>query len=133
MPYVCPIVTIDGRPLLDGGIVDSIPIVRAISEGYQHNIVVLTRHKGYRKQERDIRIPRFVYGRYPRLRVLLSRRVFAYNQQLELVERLEREGKIIVIRPERPVKVDRLETDTEKLTALYDEGLRVTRRTLKTS
>ena len=133
LPYVCPIVTIDGRPLLDGGIADSIPIVRAISEGYQLNIVVLTRPMGYRKQERDIRIPRFVYGRYPRLRVLLSRRVFAYNQQLELVERLEREGKIIVIRPERPVKVDRLETDTEKLTALYDEGLRVTRRTLKTS
>lgn len=130
LPYVCPIVKIDNRPLLDGGIADSIPIVRAMSEGYMHNVVVLTRHRGYRKTERDIRIPRFVYGRYPRLRVLLSRRVYAYNQQLALVERLEDEGKITVIRPERPVRVDRLETDTAKLTALYDEGVRVAKEKL---
>ncbi len=133
LPYVCPVVHLDNRPLLDGGIVDSIPIVRAMSEGYTHNVVVLTRHRGYRKQERDIRIPRFIYGRYPRLRVLLSRRVFAYNEQLALVERLEDEGKITVIRPEKPVLVDRLETDTAKLTALYDEGFRVAKRTLEES
>ncbi|MBR1838710.1 MAG: patatin family protein [Bacteroidaceae bacterium] len=130
LPYVCPIVTIDGEPYLDGGIVDSIPLVRAMSEGYAHNVVVLTRHRGYRKTERDIRIPRFIYGRYPRLRLLLSRRVFAYNQQLELVEHLEDEGKIVVIRPVKPVHVDRLETNTEKLTALYDEGYRVALETI---
>lgn len=131
LPYVCPIVMVDGRPLLDGGIADSIPVVRAMSEGYCHNVVVLTRHKGYRKTERDIRIPRFVYGRYPRLRVLLSRRVFAYNEQLALVERLEDEGKITVIRPEKPVRVGRLETDTSLLAALYDEGHRIALQTLK--
>ncbi|MBQ7634067.1 MAG: patatin family protein [Bacteroidaceae bacterium] len=131
LPYVCPIVMVDGRPLLDGGIADSIPVVRAMSEGYRHNVVVLTRHRGYRKTERDIRIPRFVYGRYPRLRVLLSRRVFAYNEQLALVERLEDEGKITVIRPEKPVRVGRLETDTSLLTALYDEGYRIALQTLK--
>lgn len=125
LPYICPIVRLDGRSLLDGGIADSIPIVRAMSEGYRHNVVVLTRHRGYRKTERDIRIPRFVYGRYPRLRVLLSKRVLAYNEQLALVERLEDEGKITVIRPEKPVHVDRLETDTAKLTALYNEGFRI--------
>ncbi|MBP3228593.1 MAG: patatin family protein [Bacteroidaceae bacterium] len=130
LPYVCPVVIVDGRPLLDGGIADSIPVVRAMSEGYVRNVVVLTRHRGYRKTERDLRIPRFIYGRYPRLRVLLSRRVYAYNQQLELVERLEEQGKITVIRPERPVHVDRLEKDTAKLTALYDAGYRVAGKVL---
>ncbi len=130
LPYVCPIVKVDGRPLLDGGIVDSIPVVRAMSEGFTHNVVVLTRHRGYRKTERDIRVPRIIYRRYPRLRVLLSRRVYAYNAQLALVERLEDEGKVMVIRPEQPVRVDRLETDTAKLSALYDEGLRVAKKKL---
>lgn len=122
LPYVCPITYVDGRPMLDGGIVDSIPVERAISQGYERNVVVLTRNRGYRKDEKDIRVPRFVYKRYPRLRVVLSNRCKAYNQQLEMVERMEDEGRIVVIRPERPVVVNRIERDIKKLTALYEEG-----------
>ncbi len=123
LPYVCPIAYVDGRPMLDGGIVDSIPVLRAISQGYKRNVVVLTRNRGYRKSESDIRVPRFIYTRYPRLRVVLSRRCFVYNKQLEMVERMEDEGSIIVIRPEAPVRVNRIEKDLTKLQALYEEGL----------
>lgn len=122
LPYVCPIAYVDGRPMLDGGIIDSIPVERAISQGYERNVVVLTRNRGYRKDEKDIRVPRFVYKRYPRLRVVLSNRCKAYNQQLEMVERMEDEGRIVAIRPERPVVVNRIERDIKKLTALYEEG-----------
>ena len=37
-------------------------------------------------------------------------------------EKMEEEGKITVIRPIRPVEVGRMEKDTAKLTALYQEG-----------
>lgn len=47
LPYVCPITYVDGRPMLDGGIVDSIPVLRAIEQGYERNVVVLTRNRGY--------------------------------------------------------------------------------------
>ncbi len=124
LPYVCPITWVDGRPMLDGGIVDSIPVQRAISQGYEKNVVVLTRNRGYRKSEKDIRVPRIVYTRYPRLRVVLSNRCRAYNEQLAMVERLEDEGRIITIRPEAPVQVSRIEKDIKKLTALYEEGWR---------
>lgn len=123
LPYVCPITYVDGRPMLDGGIVDSIPVMRAVGQGYERNVVVLTRNRGYRKSESDIRIPHFIYTRYPRLRVVLSRRCRAYNEQLEMVERMEDEGRIIVIRPEAPVRVNRIEKDTGKLQALYEEGV----------
>lgn len=109
LPYVCPITYVDGRPMLDGGIVDSIPVLRAMEQGYEYNVVVLTRNKGFRKTERDIRVPRFIYRRYPRLRLLLSRRCEVYNQQLEMVEKLEAEGKILAIRPENKVTVNRIE------------------------
>lgn len=124
LPYVCPVAYVDGAPMLDGGIIDSIPILRAMNQGYSQNIVVLTRHKGYRKSEQDIKVPSFIYKEYPRLRVVLSKRCKTYNQQLELVEQLENEGKIAVIRPQNPVEVARIETNIKKLTALYQEGYR---------
>ena len=122
LPYVCPVAYVDGRPMLDGGIVDSIPVLRAVSQGYETNVVVMTRHKGYRKTEKDIRVPGFIYRRYPKLRLALSRRCQAYNEQLELVERMEDEGKILAVRPEKPVAVNRIEKDIRKLTDLYNEG-----------
>lgn len=122
LPYVCPIAYVDGVPMLDGGIVDSIPVMRAIEQGYERNVVVLTRNRGYRKQEKDIRVPSFVYRRYPRLRLVLSRRCEAYNEQLEMIERMEDEGRILAIRPEQKVTVNRIERDVKKLTALYEEG-----------
>lgn len=122
LPYVSKIVMVDDIPMLDGGIVDSIPVMRAIETGHPQNVVVLTRNKGYRSKERDRKIPPFVYKKYPRLRVALSRRVAAYNRQLELVERLERMGKVVCIRPQRPMEVGRMEKDIGRLERLYQEG-----------
>lgn len=123
LPFVCPIAYVDGVPMLDGGIVDSIPLQRAIDQGYtDKNVVVLTRNRGYRKESKDIKIPSFLYRKYPKMREALSRRGALYNAQLEMVERLEDEGRIIVIRPQLPVSVDRIEKNVKKLTAFYEEG-----------
>jgi len=122
LPFVAQITTVDGVPMLDGGIVDSIPIVRSIDTGHQENVVVLTRNRGYRSTEPDFKIPKFIYGEYPRLRVALSRRTEEYNKQLDLIERMEDWGEIVVIRPERPMEVGRITQDAEKLERLYEEG-----------
>lgn len=122
LPYVSKIVHVDGVPMLDGGIVDSIPVMRAIESGHTNNVVIMTRNYGFRNDGKDRKIPHFVYKSYPRLRVALSRRIDVYNKQLQLVEDLEREGKIICIRPEKPMNVGRIEKDTKKLEALYEEG-----------
>ena len=114
LPFVCPIAYVTAIPMLDGGIVDSIPLQRAIHDGYRNNVVVLTRNRGYRKENKDIRIPPFVYRKYPKMREALSRRCAAYNEQLEMVERMEEEGDILVIRPQKPVVVDRIERDIQK-------------------
>lgn len=122
LPFVCPIAYVDGIPMLDGGIVDSIPLLRARSDGFSHNVVVLTRNRGYRKESKDLKVPPFLYRKYPKMREALSRRCRVYNEQLELVERLEDEGEITVIRPLKPVVVDRIERDVRKLSELYEEG-----------
>lgn len=122
LPYVSKIVTVDGVPMLDGGIVDSIPVMRTIERGHSGCVAVLTRNRGYRTSEKDRKLPHFIYKNYPRLRVVLSHRCETYNRQLELVEELERSGRILCIRPERPVDVGRMEKDVEKLECLYEEG-----------
>lgn len=124
LPFVCPIARVDGIPMLDGGIVDSIPLLRARADGCRKNVVVLTRNRGYRKKIQGTRVPRFIYKEYPLLRAAINRRSLLYNEQLEQIEKLEEQGEVIVIRPIRPVEVDRIERDTKKLLALYEEGYR---------
>jgi predicted patatin/cPLA2 family phospholipase len=128
LPYACPIIYVDGKPMLDGGIVDSIPLMRAYGQGFDDCVVVLTRNRGYRKSDKEVMVPRFIYKEYPRLRVALRNRNKIYNEQLEMVERLEDEGKIKVIRPMKPIVVDRMETSVRKLTDLYEEGYACAKR-----
>ena len=122
LPYVSKVWMVDGKPMLDGGIVDSIPVERAMATGHEHNVVIMTRNYGYRHTSKDVKIPPFIYKKYPRLRLALSKRVATYNRQLQLVEDLEREGRVVVIRPQRPMDVGRMERNITRLELLYEEG-----------
>lgn len=131
LPYVSSIVEVDGVPMLDGGIVDSIPVQHSIERGHGFNVIIATRNLGFRSQEHDIKVPPVMYDDYPRLRVALSHRVEAYNEQLEMIERMERWGEVAVIRPERKIGVGRVEKDIDKLERLYEEGFMLGERFCK--
>ena len=122
LPFVAPISYVDGEPMLDGGIADSIPLKRAHTLGYDNNLVVLTRNKGYRKPSKPGTVPPLFYRKYPALRDAIRHRNLLYNEQIALVEELESQGRLTVIRPEKPISVDRMERDTSKLLDLYNEG-----------
>lgn len=122
LPFVSPISYVDGEPMLDGGIADSIPLLRARELEFDNNLVVLTRNKGYRKPQKPTTVPWFFYRKYPLLREAIRRRNTLYNEQIDLVERLEDKGELVVIRPQKPITVDRIERDTRKLLDLYNEG-----------
>lgn len=122
LPILCPVAYVDDTPMLDGGICDSIPVQRSIGQGYKKNVVVLTRNKGYRKASKDIKIPSFIYKKYPAMREALGNRNSLYNMQLDLVDELEARGDIFVIRPQKPITVDRIEKNVDKLTDLYNQG-----------
>lgn len=122
LPFVSPISYVDGEPMLDGGIADSIPLLRARAEGFDNNLVVLTRNRGYRKSKGGLFMLPLFYCRYPHLREAIKRRNALYNEQISYVEEQEEAGLLTVIRPEHPIEVDRMERDTRKLLRLYDEG-----------
>ena len=122
LPYVTKITYVDGIPMLDGGIADSIPVRYAMDQGYENLVVVLTRNRGYRKKAGKIRIAKAFYRKYPALQNALMERNTVYNRTMDLIESLEDQGKITVIRPIRPLEVGRMEKDTAELSALYQEG-----------
>ena len=122
LPFISPITYVDGTPMLDGGIVDSIPVEYALSQGYVRQVIVLTRNKGYRKKAGAMPLAKAFYRKYPQLQKALSERNAVYNRTMDLIERLEDEGKLTIIRPIRPLEVSRMEKDTAKLRALYAEG-----------
>lgn len=123
LPFVCPIAEVDGIPMLDGGIADSVPIIHARREGYSNNFVILTRNKGYRKNKSKNSIPgKLFYGKYPLLQQAILQRNIVYNRTMDLVDELEAKGEITVLRPQKPLVVDRMERDISKLNDLYQEG-----------
>ena len=123
LPFVCPIAKVDGIPILDGGITDSIPVEYARKEGYPNNLIVLTRNKGYRKKPQGTSYAaKLFYSKYPLLQKAIENRNNNYNSTLDLIEEMEEKGLVTVLRPERPLEVDRMEKDIVKLNALYKEG-----------
>ena len=124
LPFLAPMVNIDGTPYMDGGIADSIPLGHAFRCGVKKNILILTKQRGYRKQPfgtNRIAVTEQKFGKYPEFIRTYIHRPEVYNRQLEIIERLEDEGKIFVIRPEiEPVK--RTEHNADTLDGFYDHG-----------
>lgn len=129
MPLMFPIVEINGRKYLDGGVSDSIPFRQAMRSGCDKNIVVLTRERTYRKKEESItKLVEFAYRRYPEFIKTYKQRPYDYNKCIEELEELESSGKVFVIAPDTTMNVSRTDSDTRKLKALYKHGYDVAMR-----
>ncbi|MBS6194575.1 MAG: patatin family protein [Clostridiales bacterium] len=127
LPLATKMVMVDGKPYLDGGLADSVPIIRSLKTGHSRNVIILTRNKGYRKKEssKKNRVYELAYGKkYPNLVKALKNRAKIYNRTMDYIEQWESEGKVFVIRPEME-PVARLERDLERMEAFYQHGYEV--------
>ncbi len=123
MPLVSRIVEIDGQKLLDGGIADSIPVRFFEESGYDRCIAVLTQAKGYQKKKNSMMpFVKLKYRKYPKFVEAVARRHTVYNETLSYIEKRERDGALLVIRPPFDLPVRRVEKDPEKLRAAYEIG-----------
>ncbi len=124
LPFLAPMVHIGSRDLLDGALVAPIPYERALEAGYKKFVVVLTRNSGYRKKKA---VPQILmktwYKNYPKLWEIMEQRPELYNHQLDYVEQLEKEGRAVIIRPQIPLEIDKLDIKPDKLLQLHDHGI----------
>lgn len=122
LPYVSQIVEIDGKKYLDGGICDSIPLKAFQNMGYEKNLVVLTRPRGYVKKPENNLLANLYYRKYPAFVTALRNRYAVYNRTLKYIEQQENQGNILVLRPSESIRVGRMEQDPERLKQMYELG-----------
>lgn len=122
LPYFSKPVDLGGQLYLDGGCSDSVPIEAFMEMGYDRNIIVLTRPEGYRKKAENSAVIAATYRKYPEFVKALSNRHIEYNKTMRKIEQMEKEGKVLVIRPRDPLSIGRLESDIEKIQRVYNIG-----------
>jgi predicted patatin/cPLA2 family phospholipase len=124
IPLLSPMVEIEGELYLDGGVAQPIPLEKALEDGCERVVVVLTRPRGYRKKPQSWRaVTHWVYRRYPAFVKTMDLRHLVYNHTLERLARLEAEGRAVVVAPPGALKVDRFGKDAAQLAAAYEVGM----------
>lgn len=123
LPLVSRNVMIQGKPYLDGGISDAIPLQKSIIDGNMRNVVIMTKEEGYvREPFKELGLIRLKYGKYPKVYELMKDRHIRYNRLLRYIEDQQKNDRAFVIRPKHKSSVSRVEKDKEKLKNLYLEG-----------
>lgn len=131
MPLVSRVVEIGGYKLLDGGIADSIPLRFMEEQGYERNLVILTRPADYVKKPNPLMpVIRRALSSYPEVVRAIGDRHINYNQELAYVRQREAGKYAYVIRPEGDLDIGRIEHDRHKIRTVYKEGRRLARRHL---
>lgn len=131
LPFIFPAINMNGTPYFDGGITDPIPIRKSIKDGNQKNLILLTQPEGYRKKlSRSHRVAAFAFRKkYPNLSQQLLTRYKRYNHTVRFCEKLEREGKAVLLRPDYPI--NSMESDIDVLKQAYDMGYQMAKEHMK--
>lgn len=123
MPGVSHVVEVGGYQMLDGGIVDAIPLKFFEQQGYDRNIVILTQPLDYMKTAtKALPAMKLLLKKYPKVFRAMQERHHVYNRQTAYVRMKEKMGEILVIRPAEALPIGRVEHDPEKLKAVYEIG-----------
>lgn len=131
LPFMCRPTLINGSPYYDGGIADSIPVRKALEDGCEKLVVVLTQSEDFcKKPLKHPALVKLLYQEYPKLTKSLLRRHENYNESLGIVKMLEQQGKAIVLRPPKIVNVTRTERNPQKLNVLARTGYELAMQTL---
>ena len=123
IPCFAPAVTYKGKEYLDGGTSDPIPVRKALEDGCDRVVVVLSKTRSYvRRPEKLQPVIERTYREYPNFCRAMARRAEQYNTCRERLFQLEREGRVLVLAPVSTHKVSRIERDTKKLRMLWGDG-----------
>lgn len=122
IPLLFPEIKLNGTPYYDGGLSEPIPIQKAMQDGYEKHVIVLTQPKGYEKalDGKSKWVIKLFERKYPKLAAQMKQRAARYNETLRYIEQLEQEGRAFVFRP--TYAVSSFEKDRFQLKRNYDMG-----------
>ena len=126
LPWLMNPIEIGGQVMLDGGLGlgAGLPLRLAEEAGYEKFLFLTTRERGYQKKPFEgaglQMILRLTHG-YPHLREALLTRAERYNAEMRRIEEMEREGRCLIVRPDR-MAVESTTFDTKLLEESFAAG-----------
>ncbi len=125
LALVSSLVEYDGKKMFDGNTADSIPFEFMDSIGFKRQVVIVTRPNGYQKTANKlVWLYKLVYRKYPKFVEAVANRHIRYNKCLQTLAEWEARGKTFVFRPSVPMKIGRVEKNTQKIVDLYNLGVK---------
>lgn len=131
LPMFFPAIEMDGQKYYDGGLTDPIPVKKALQDGCDKVILVLTQPRGFIKKygKYDKMGARMLGRKYPQIKRAIMERPEKYNESMRYCEELAREGKVMIFRPNHVL--NSFENDVQKLEMAYWHGFRMTKEKIK--
>lgn len=124
IPVIDPPYQIDGVGYFDGGLADPVPLQKALDEGCDRIVLILTRPLDeQRSSRRDALCARLLRRRYPASARQLAQRVQRYQDAVAQAKQLAAQGKVLIVAPESIDGLHTLTRDRDALDALYRRGL----------
>lgn len=107
----------------DGGLTDSIPLAKALDDGCEKCVVILTQDINYKKNPiGHNKVVKRIMHKYPLMADEILNRHNMYNKQRDFVFEQEKAGKAFVICPKKPLNCPTLEKNRQKLIDIYNIG-----------
>lgn len=124
IPFVCKPYVIDGIPYYDGALGDPVPVQKALDEGCDKIVLILTKPKDViREPGSDTFFADRIKHRYPHAAESFKQRANRYNEGVAFAKELEREGRLLIVAPDDTCGVDTLKRTKESMEQLYAKGL----------
>lgn len=125
IPAVCRPVMLNETPYYDGGLSDAIPVQRALDQGCDRLVVILSKRRDYQRKPQKFR---FLYSRfchrYPAVVDAIDHRHENYNRNLQEVFALEKEGRAFVFAPSESIAMSTYSMKEDSARDLYNLGLK---------
>ena len=125
LPMFCKPIDIKGKKYFDGGLTDPIPFRKALEDGCDKIIIILTKPIGDELNQRRNSFGAAVLRRkYPHFAESMKTAAATYYAQLDEAMKLQEEGRALVIAPDDIMGLGTLTMDKDKLMELYNKGYR---------
>lgn len=123
VPVACAPYVVDGVPYYDGGIADPVPVKKALEDGYDRIVLILTRQVDIpREQHHDVAPARILSRHHPQAGERLLNRYKTYNDAVEYAQKLEQEGTVLILAPDDLCGLSTLSKSFEGLEQMYRKG-----------
>lgn len=125
LPAACKPIEIDGSFYYDGGVSDAIPVQRALADGCDKVVAILSKPRGFVKKPEGMRLFYSTMCRkFPNTVRALNERHIMYAKGQKRLYDLEKDGKAFIFAPSAPPKMSTYTMDRAVEQQLYDLGLR---------